>query len=241
VIRPFIAALAASCACLPAAALLIRADRDDAEYRELATRYAASLPLPASAGEGVLITPRWVLTAAACAQRLQESRLPLAHGGRKYPIESIHVDGDLALLRLREPVEGAEPVKIYRASDEAGKGVAIVGHGATGSTARPAPADGQRRAGINTIDGVTDRTLEVRIKSGDDASDLQGALSPGEIGAGAYVADADGVLWLAGIAQSVGGMRETFTRLSPRFDWIEGVLQAVAAQEARTIGGPGFD
>ena len=39
----------------------MRADRDDAEYLELATRYGACIPL-AFEGEGVLVASRWVLT-----------------------------------------------------------------------------------------------------------------------------------------------------------------------------------
>ena len=40
---------------LPAAALVIRPDRDDSEYLELATRYTSSIALGASAGEGVFL------------------------------------------------------------------------------------------------------------------------------------------------------------------------------------------
>jgi hypothetical protein len=56
----------------PPHAILIRPDRDDAEYLELATRYPSSIPLGAPDGEGTLIAPRWVLTAAHMAKALQE-------------------------------------------------------------------------------------------------------------------------------------------------------------------------
>ena len=49
---------------LPAGAILIRADRDDAEYLELATKYAASVAIGPVDAEGVLIAPSWVLTSA---------------------------------------------------------------------------------------------------------------------------------------------------------------------------------
>ena len=42
---------AALFAALPAAGLVIRADRDDAEYLELASRYTSSVPLSAPQGE----------------------------------------------------------------------------------------------------------------------------------------------------------------------------------------------
>src|SRR6187431_3072643 len=117
-------------ACLPCDALLVRADRDDAEYVELATRYASSIRLPAPAGEGVLIGARWVLTAAAPAALLREIQPTpdLAIAGRKYEIETIHTDGTIALIYLSRAVPGVKPVPVYRAVDEAGKVIAVVGH-----------------------------------------------------------------------------------------------------------------
>jgi len=65
-----LALVAASLAALPAGALLMRADRDDAEYLELATRYGACIPL-AFEGEGVLVASRWVLTSTRVANGLR--------------------------------------------------------------------------------------------------------------------------------------------------------------------------
>ena len=224
-------------ACLPAAALITRADRDDSEYLELATRYGASIRLPAPAGEGVLIAPRWIVTASAPAALLREIKPtpPVTVGGREHEIEAIHSDGEIALLQLATPVTHVKPVSIRREPDEAGAMVAIVAHGATGKQGSPRPTDGKRRAGINTVDAVTDNALELRIKSGDDASDLQGALAPGEAGAGAYVAGPDGTLLLAGIAQSTDGKREIYTRLSARLAWIEATMLEVARREAEKL------
>jgi hypothetical protein len=224
-------------ACLPAAALLIRADRDDAEYLELATRYASSIRLPAPAGEAVLIAPRWVVTAAAPAELLKELKPTpaIALAGRSHEIQAIHVEGDIALLQLAAPVRGIAPMAIYRGSDEMGKGLAIVGHGPTGKIGAATRPDGKRRAGLNTVATVQDKTFEVRIHSGDEASDLQGALAPGEVGAGAYIVDADDRLFLAGIAQSADGKREVYTRLSSRLAWIEAVMLDVAKREVEKL------
>ena len=230
-------ALAASLACLPAAALLTRPDRDDAEYLELASRYSSSIPLPAPVGEGVLIAPRWVLTAPAPAALLRELKPTPAMriGGDDYEIEAIHAAEDLALVLLARPVKGLAATPVYRESDEKGKGLAIVGHRSSGKVGAPGKADGRRRAGINTADAVDAATIEVRIKSGDDASDLQGVLHAAEVGAGAYIAGEDGKIFVAGIARSIDDKRELFTRLSARLEWIESVMLEVAKREAEKL------
>jgi len=142
--RPWLAGiLAFSLYPAPAGAILIRADRDDAEYLELATRYTSSVLLEAPDGEGVLIAPRWVLTAAHRAKALQEMKAPprLRFGARDHEIQSmvLHPDwtkgghSDVALILLEEPVRNVEPTLLYRGADEGGKSLVIVGHGAIGT------------------------------------------------------------------------------------------------------------
>ena len=220
--------LLASFACLcasHAAALLIRADRDDAEYLELASHYSSSVRLSAQGGEGVLIAPRWVLTSAERAKSASRLRI----GARDYAVQSTHTEGQsgIALLLLREPVADIEPHPVYRGREEAGKGVVVAGHG----------GDGRRRAGITTIESLTARAFELRIKKGDEASDLQGSLTPAETGAPAYL-KVDDEHFVAGVATAVGEGRETYARVSALVEWIDDTMFKAAAAEAAASTAP---
>lgn len=236
------------CWALPASALLIRADRDDAEYLELASRYASSVALNAPGGEGVLIAPRWLLTSAESARALRDSRPPakIAFGSRPYEVQAIFIhpewrsggEADIALVYLKEAVRGIEPSRLYREGDEAGRGVVIAGSGPTGriGDGLPPRADGRKRAAINTVDRVTPRSLELRIKPSDDASDLQGAATSAEKGWPAYL-EADGGIFVAGIGSASDGTRERYARVSAFVAWIEATMLEVAKEEAQALLG----
>ena len=253
----FAAALASAALAFPAGAILTRADRDDEEYRELATRYPATVGL-GSAGAGVLIAPRWVLTAAHRAAPLRVPKSALAIAGRPHEIQEVFVhpdwtpggEADLALVFLRTAVEGVEPAAIYRLSDEAGQAARIVGLGATGRIGDAARRlDRRPRAAINTVDRVGLRTLGLRLKGPEDASDLQGAIAPDEGGAPAYLEVAGRILvggiasWTHdanrdGVAGNVGDW-ENYTRVSAFAGWIdEAMAKAAVAEAAREVVTP---
>jgi len=242
---------------MPAAAILIRPDREDAEYLELATKYPSSVLLNAPDGEGVLIAPRWILTAAHMAKALQEQkpvpRIPI--GGREYEIQSFHLHpdwkkgsplSDIALLRLRRAVpEEIEPTPLYKEKDEGGKTVIVVGHGYTGKIGeKPLPKerwDRKKRASINTVDRVSPRVLGLKIKPPDEASDLQGAAAPGDSGCPLFFETREGLL-VMGISSAtddtnangiVGdpGDWEIYARVSTFVPWIEATMLQVEKDE----------
>jgi hypothetical protein len=255
--RPSLLFLAAIClgAALPASAILIRSDRDDDEYLELATKYTSALLLTEKGGEGVLIAPRWILTSGDVALILRDAqpRSKVTIAGADYEIASIfvHPEGkagvvnDVALILLRRPVKGVEPTLLYRLDDEQGKTVVIVGHGDVlkqGETAKPGrPADRRPRAGINTVDRVTPNTLGLEIKAPDDASDLQGAATPLDHGAPLFIETGSSVV-VAGINHRVvdenhdhilgnAGDVDLYMRVSAYVPWIEAVILDVTKKE----------
>ena len=229
--------LAAAAAVLPSAAIVIRPDRDDAEYLEMASKYGSSVAIGIpGGGEGVLISPRWVLTSAqvGSALRAMKAMPALAFDGRAYDIEDVLVyptwragtpSSDIALLYLKKPVRGVKPTPLYKADDEGGQGVVIVGHG----------GDGKARAAINTVDRVSPRVLTLLVKKPDEASDLQGSLSPGDRGGPAYIQEKED-LFVAGIAIGPDANDEKaqlYTRVSAFLPWIQKALDKAAKEELR--------
>jgi hypothetical protein len=252
---PACLALACAMAAPPAAAILTRPDRDDEEYRELATRYPSAVPLGEGAGAGVLIAPRWILTTADRAAALRDAKPArgIAIAGRTQEIQQVFVHpdwkpgrgSDIGLVFLRESVAGIEPAPIYRGTDVAGQAVRLVGFGPTGRIGDRTPsaaADGRARASINTVDRVLPGTLGLRLKGPDEASDLQGAVTPGDIGGPAYVEIAERILVAGlilatedanrdGIAGNIGDW-ERLTRVSAYAAWIDDTMGKAALAEA---------
>jgi hypothetical protein len=219
---------------LPAAALTIRPDRDDAEYLELASRYPSAIPLGASGGEGVLLNRRWILTSAHRARPLRDAGARrLAIGPQEYDVAEVHlhpewkggVDNDLALILLRQEVTTLAPTPMYRRSDESGRTVVIVGHGG-----------GKKRASINTVDRVTPLTLALRVKPLDEASDLQGEATAAETGGPMFIESGDEI-YVAGILHGTAGGWETHARVSAFASWIEATMLEAARAEADALLG----
>ena len=259
--RTFLPALLA--VSLPAAAILVRSDRDDAEYLELANKYPSSVLLNAPDGEGVLIAPRWVLTAAHVAAAMQELKTPprLVFEGRAFEVQSYHVHpdwrkgdpaSDIAVIQLKNAVTSVDPTPLYREKDEVGKTVIIVGHGYTGKIGEKPLAkerwDKKKRAAINTVDRISPRILALKIKPADEASDLQGAAAPGDSGGPAFVETREGI-FVIGIGTATddanangiigdAGDWELYSRVSAFVPWIEAVMVAAEKRDLERLLDP---
>ena len=233
VILRSLAAFFVACASWPATAVLIRPDRDDAEYLELASHYTSSIVLSAPASEAVVIASRWVLLPASHAKGIAAGGA-VDIGGRPYPVVRVatHPDArpgspaDLALVQLGSAVRGVEPTPVYRGHDEAGKGLVLVAHGATGKIGDAARTrDGRARGAINTIERLSPLTASVPLKELEEASDLLGVLVPGEEGAPAYIQTGEG-LFVAGLYYGDVTVWNLLSRLSAFAPWIDAVRVA---------------
>jgi hypothetical protein len=110
---------AATGVALPARGILIRPDCEDAKYLELGEQYPSSCLIGIPDGEGTLIAPRWVLTAAHITKEVAaaDPRPRPRIGTATYAIEEVYVHPgwkkrgphDIALLKLARPVVGVEP------------------------------------------------------------------------------------------------------------------------------------
>lgn len=148
---------------LAAGAVVIRDDVDDARYQIEGSAFPALADMPGE-GHGVLIDPRWVVTAAHAAP-MEGMGASVTINGSAYGVERVYLHpgyrsmpealgkealatgnpgrihaflaemDDIALIRLQAPVNDVQPVPLYRGSAEVAQIAALVGKGATGNGA----------------------------------------------------------------------------------------------------------
>lgn len=159
--------------------IIIRHDVDDSRYRIPASEFPALVDLPHE-GHGVLIAPRWIVTAAHAVEWHAVDEVMIDGECRKVDRLIVHPDyrsipaelyssdleaairaqasrDDIALLRLAESIDDVVPVQLYRADDEVGEIVMLIGKGATGNGVDGQDPHGSHRTVLRRAFNVIER------------------------------------------------------------------------------------
>lgn len=171
-------------------------------------------------GMGMLIAPSWILSAAHVATELSvENDIEIANvfyavekiflhpSFRNYGEAGEMAENDIALIQLKQSVEGVVPLPLYTLKDEVGKTVTFVGRGDFGNgLLGPDSVDGKMRMATNRIEDADDQWLIFKFDAPPECTELEGISGPGDSGGPALI-EMDGGWAIAGI--SSGGQDDS--------------------------------
>jgi hypothetical protein len=235
--RLVLLALAVGAVASGASAIVSRHDIDPVAGRVDALRFAAIGKILPD-GEGVLIAPDQVLTAAHVATGAPRERLRAVFGGIEYTVSRVTPyenwrggRDDIALMQLSEPVRGVAPLALHDGAIEPGTVVLLAGRGDYGDGLESIVGnDGKFRVANNAVSKVEPARLFIRLDAPEEgALSAEGISGPGDSGTPLLV-EQDGRLEVVGIG-SVGippgsgrygeyGSEDVFIRTSHYLDWI---------------------
>ena len=219
-----------------------RHDKPDQAYLDLGANFPSVCKVGKRGGDGTLIGPRWVVTAAHVARGMfnrEGENLEVYFQGT---FKGIRVDkvfihpnfqpmsgADVGLLYLAEEVTEIKPASLYQDKDEQGRDIVIVGHGdARTGLGGDWVADGRRRGATNVIDAVNADKIIFDFDEPGEGTELEGTAGPGDSGGPAFIlVDEEPVIVgisSAGMPGANGpgtyGAQEFYTRLSAYVDWV---------------------
>lgn len=255
-----------------------RHDRDDALYQSLANesqfQSSARLQIGTTTCSATLINSEWLITAAHCFDNTSNPiTLAFLDGGGFAFVEEVVIHpewsqgmltqgGDLALLRLSNPVTNVTAANLYTGSNELGAIGTGVGYGRTGTgNTGHLPGLGVKRAGTNVIDALgSDRGFDESIlltdfdnplRESDSTygsalpTDLEYQVAPGDSGGSLFIEE-NGQFYLAGVTSFINsidgdpdgdyGDMSAYTRLSDYNAWINSVIPAPSGLMLLSLG-----
>lgn len=212
-------------------AIIIRHDVPDAKYQVDAKELPQLADLP-GIGEGVLVSPEWVVTVARAVagkdvHEVTINGVPRAvtrvviHPGYK-PVHPELETGnaapllvyennldDIALLQLKEPVTDVLPLPLYRGNNEQSEIAEIFGKGQTGNGVTgefaDSPMRGELRRAFTRVEDADGRWITLEFHSKRGAQALEGMPGDGDEG-GPVLIKSRGEWTLAGlVSRKVAG------------------------------------
>lgn len=233
---------------VPGTAIVIRHDRNDADYRKLGEGHPwVGSMVPVGNGAVTLIDPSWVVTAAHVAEGVGPFHRTVRFSGKDYLVDRVVLHPtwgtgveapelvDLALMRLATPVTEIQPAGLYPRKDEMGREVLFVGWGDLGNgQTGPTKRDSVLRGATNVVDEVVGGWISFLFDEPPAGTEFEGISGPGDSGGPALVKE-DGKVYIIGVSASNdssearGGhctylSREYYPRISTAIPWIEKTL-----------------
>jgi len=240
---------------IPAQAIIVRHDVDDADFLQPEDAYSAVFDVfEKRGGVATLIAPNWAITTGHVGQDIKPGHETMI-AGQSYSVQQVVLhpkwateNREMALIQLDRPVQYVEPIPLYDTSDEQGKIVTLVGRGDSGTgLTGPITADHRLRAATNRVERVEGDMLVFRFDAPDDenTTPLEGVSGPGDSGGPALI-ERSGIQTLAGLSVASSGRPpgtygnlEFYSRVSLDIDWIqETILTAggTGSQESNSSG-----
>ncbi|MEO8503757.1 MAG: serine hydrolase [Acidobacteriota bacterium] len=228
-------ALSVSIATQPLSAIVMRHDRDDAAYRELGARYP-SVGHFGKTGSGVLIAPRWVLTAAHVARAVGERKLSFDVAGVTIATGRVllhpqwHDGGakDLGLVELDQSTEGTATIPPCGSEPAVGDLMSLAGWGDPGNGQNgPRAASPALRAASNRVQRIDADWIVFGFEAPPAGETLEGVSGPGDSGGPAISTSEPACVagisvWGDGQGRGPGryGSEDGYARVASERQWI---------------------
>ncbi|WP_228768565.1 trypsin-like serine protease [Shewanella sp. TC10] len=222
-------------------AIVVRHDVNSEKYLASPDDFEPLATFYIDGAHGVLIKPKWVLTAAH-ATFCVNSGSYIALRDSLHKVERIFVhknyqpgnSHDIALVKLVNPVKDIEPVTVYEESDELGKSTWFIGVGGTGNGLTGQTIDNFENAGVlrkaeNKVIFANGPLLKFKFDRDNSALPLEGVSGGGDSGGPAFIKTSN-TNHLLGISSRVEGggigkygVTEVYSRVSFFKSWIEDI------------------